>query len=68
MATVYWLPCCWLVGEAEPAVAMVAGVQKEEEGAGCWGEEGVVASCPLEEAADLRGGAKDKNHFLFDPV
>lgn len=50
MAMVYWLPYCWLEEEVEPAVAMVAGVQKEEEGVGYWGEEGEVASCPLEEA------------------
>ena len=55
MAVVYWLPCCWLEGEVELAVAMVAEVQKGEEVAGCWGEEVEVASCPLEVAADLQG-------------
>lgn len=48
----YLLPCCSLEGEVEPAVAMVAEVQKEGEVAGCWGEEVGVASCPLEVAAD----------------
>lgn len=55
-AAVYWLPCCWLEGGEEPAVAMVAKDQKEVVVAGCW-EEGVEeASYPLEEAADLQGG------------
>lgn len=61
-AAVYWLPCCWLEGEVEPAVAMVAEVQRGEEAAGCWGEEVEAASCPLEVAADLQGN--QVNHFL----
>lgn len=52
MAVVCWLPCCWLAAEVEPAVAMVAGVQKGEVVADCWGEGVEVASCPLEVAAD----------------
>lgn len=59
----YWLPCCWLEVEVEPAVAMVAGVQKGEEAAGCWGEEVEVASCPLEEAADLQGNQQSDRFF-----
>lgn len=43
MAAVYWLPCCWLEGEVEPVVAMVAEDQKGEVVAGCW-EEGVEAA------------------------
>ena len=54
-AVVCWLPCCWLAAEVEPAVAMVAGVQKGEVVADCWGEGVEVASCPLEVAADLQG-------------
>lgn len=58
------MPCCWLEGEEELAVAMVAGVQKGEEEAGCWGEEVAVASCPLEVAADL-WRKKSINSSLF---
>lgn len=58
----YWLPCCSLEGEVEPAVAMVAGVQKGGEAAGCWGEEVEVASCPLEVAAGPWGV-----HEVLDP-
>lgn len=58
MAAAYWLPCCWLEGGVEPAVAMVAEDQKGEVAAGCW-EEGVeVASYSLEEATDLQGNKK----------
>lgn len=39
----------------EPAVAMVAGDQKEEVAAGCWGEEVVGASYPSEVVADPLG-------------
>lgn len=53
MVAVYWLPCCWWEGVVEPAVAMVEGVQREEEVAGCWGEEVEAASCSLAVAADL---------------
>lgn len=65
MAVVYWLPCYWLEGEAEPAVAMEAEVQKGEEAAGCLGEEGEAASCPLEVAADLQGNQKSVVFFLL---
>lgn len=46
-------PCCWLGVEAEAAVAMVARVQMVEEVVGYPAEEVAVASCSLEEAADL---------------
>lgn len=49
----------------EPAVAMVAEVQKGEEVAGCWGEEAGAASCPLEVAADLQG---NKNQMFGSAV
>lgn len=49
------MPCCWLEGEVEPAVAKVAEDLKEEEVAGCLGEEVEVASYPLEVAADPLG-------------
>lgn len=65
-AAAYWLPCCWSEGEVGPAVAMVAGVQKGEEAAGCWGEEVAVASCPLEVAADLQGHQKSDIFFLCE--
>lgn len=58
----YWWPCCWLEGEVEPAVAMVAGVQKGEEVAGYLEGEGEVASCSLVEAADPSGV-----HEVLDP-
>lgn len=58
MAAVYWLPCYWLEGEVEPAVATEAEVQKGEEAAGCSGEEGEAASCPLEVAANLQENQK----------
>lgn len=48
------MPCCWLEGEVEPAVAKVAEDLKGEEVAGCLGEEVEVASYPLEVAADLQ--------------
>lgn len=54
-AVAYWLPCCWLEGEVEPAVAMVAGDLKGAVVAGCSGEEVEVASYPLVVAADLQG-------------
>lgn len=38
-----------------PAVAMVAGDQKGEEAAGCWGEEVGAASYPLEVVVDPLG-------------
>lgn len=50
-----WWPCCWLEGEVELVVAMVAGVQKGEEVAGYWEGEVEVASCPLVEGADPLG-------------
>lgn len=49
------MPCCWLEGEEEPAVAMVAGDQKGEEVVGCLGEEVEVASYPLEVAVNPLG-------------
>lgn len=45
-------PCCWLGVEAEAAVAMVARVQMVEV-VGYPEVEVAVASCSLEEAADL---------------
>lgn len=49
----YLLPCYWSEVEVEPAVAMVAGVLKGEEVAGCSVVE-EAASCLLEEASDLQ--------------
>lgn len=46
----------------EPAVAMVAAVQRGEAVAGCWGEEVEAASCSLEEAADLEGNQTGVNY------
>ena len=63
-AAVYWLPCCWLEGEVEPAVATVAADQKAGEVAGCSGEEVEGASYPLEEGADLWWGKNSAVCFL----
>lgn len=64
-AVVCWLPCCWLEEEVEPAAAMVAGAQKGEVVADCWGEGVEVASCPLEAAADLQGRQNSNQHKTF---
>lgn len=63
-AAEYWLPYCWLEGEAVPAVAMVAGAQKGEVVADCWGEEVEGASYPLEVVEDLQGNQNsNKKNF-----